>query len=723
VKRDGSSLVGRLRRAPASRGEGRSASNEVRDAAAGHAGNHAVTEAMTGGTPLDPDVRADMEARFGTDFADVRVHDHETAHGQAVALEARAFTVGDDIAFGPGAYEPHSPVGRRLLAHELAHVVQQRRGGPEPALSHEAPHERAADAAATQVASGAASVHVPGGTGVGLARAPVPAIEDPEMARRRELSEREALERGRQEREHAAVLLSFVAFRRREYQFGRWYARMSALEPGVVYSATYKLLGRYGFGYLCKVNHGFDDYLRDFDRAVALWAAATDYRYVRREALHAPIFDPEGEAARMDQVILDELPDGTGYIGRRQDFLAMQEHQIKERNARVMQNITANVFGAIGWGHSGEKGSEAGAAFGEVVTGGRGKGRGPVKQPRTRRSSTSRTTRDAARVRRTAKSSKDAAKKASAPAPDVAPPVLGGGNVTAQGGAGAPGANPPAAGGGAAADPLVVIPVQGKQKGKFWREGTTEFKKHAGSSTKDGRPKKPPSRTHIVLPESEARRLGFREASEPATSRIEPRRIGGLQVESSGAGRTTEHPITARTTRKSGRSTGPDLEAPKENPSAQHAFDRTIKADLAQGQGHNALMDRGELGLLRANNVSTRGVDSITAVIDSNGKARIYLNDFTSPGTRKGGKDTHAGWGRELRDATTGSRLDFGGRQIGGVKVEDAIRTAIENNEVYVRAVHVSLPAEAGPGPRPRAGTAQPSLTLGEPIRLKKGKW
>jgi Domain of unknown function (DUF4157) len=66
-----------------------------------------------------------MEARFRHDFSRVRVHTDEGAAASAQALGARAYTVGNDIAFGAGA-GPSSTAGRRLLAHELAHVVQQR---------------------------------------------------------------------------------------------------------------------------------------------------------------------------------------------------------------------------------------------------------------------------------------------------------------------------------------------------------------------------------------------------------------------------------------------------------------------------------------------------------------------------------------------------------------------------------------------------------------------
>lgn len=77
------------------------------------------------GQPLDTETRAFMEPRFGHDFSRVRVHTDAVAADSARAIGARAYTVGPDIAFGAGEYAPRGRAGKRLLAHELAHVVQQ----------------------------------------------------------------------------------------------------------------------------------------------------------------------------------------------------------------------------------------------------------------------------------------------------------------------------------------------------------------------------------------------------------------------------------------------------------------------------------------------------------------------------------------------------------------------------------------------------------------------
>ncbi len=77
------------------------------------------------GTPLDPATRAFMEPRFGHDFSRVRVHTDAKAAESAQAVNALAYTVGRNVVFGAGQYLPEMSAGRRLLAHELTHVLQQ----------------------------------------------------------------------------------------------------------------------------------------------------------------------------------------------------------------------------------------------------------------------------------------------------------------------------------------------------------------------------------------------------------------------------------------------------------------------------------------------------------------------------------------------------------------------------------------------------------------------
>lgn len=79
------------------------------------------------GAPLSASERKFFEPRFGADFSNVRVHSDTQAHASADALNARAYTSGQHIVFAAGEYAPAGSTGRRLLAHELAHVAQDGR--------------------------------------------------------------------------------------------------------------------------------------------------------------------------------------------------------------------------------------------------------------------------------------------------------------------------------------------------------------------------------------------------------------------------------------------------------------------------------------------------------------------------------------------------------------------------------------------------------------------
>jgi hypothetical protein len=112
-----------------------------------------------GGRPLDPATRVPLERSFSFDFAGVRVHTGSRASESTKALHALAYTTGRDIAFREGSFAPGTPDGRRLLAHELAHVVQQgAHGGARPGEitigEPSSPAERAAEQAADAVARG-----------------------------------------------------------------------------------------------------------------------------------------------------------------------------------------------------------------------------------------------------------------------------------------------------------------------------------------------------------------------------------------------------------------------------------------------------------------------------------------------------------------------------------------------------------------------------------------
>ncbi|HSL71949.1 MAG TPA: DUF4157 domain-containing protein, partial [Longimicrobiales bacterium] len=129
------------------------------------------------GAPIDPAERVWLESRFGHDFSRVRVHDDARAAESADAVNARAYTVGSHVVFGAGEYQRGSTESRKLLAHELAHVVQQSgapresgKAAPQPGLQMAAataiggehdPEELEAEAVAERVTQGLAHGNAP----------------------------------------------------------------------------------------------------------------------------------------------------------------------------------------------------------------------------------------------------------------------------------------------------------------------------------------------------------------------------------------------------------------------------------------------------------------------------------------------------------------------------------------------------------------------------------
>lgn len=116
-----------------------------------------------GGVPLANPLRGRLEPLFGASFADVRVHDDAASHQAARDLHAHAFTVGQHVHFAASRYRPAQRDGLHLLAHELAHTIQQRGGLSAPAAAgagidaHDAPLEREADRHADAVVAGHAT--------------------------------------------------------------------------------------------------------------------------------------------------------------------------------------------------------------------------------------------------------------------------------------------------------------------------------------------------------------------------------------------------------------------------------------------------------------------------------------------------------------------------------------------------------------------------------------
>jgi outer membrane protein OmpA-like peptidoglycan-associated protein len=136
------------------------------------------------GKPMEASVRSAAERAYGRDLKDVRVHTDGEAASSADALHARAYASGRDIVFGAGAYAPGSSEGQRLIAHELAHVVQQS-GGRSPSLSTPSgSFESAADSAADHAVRGEPARLDVGPAAPAVQRQALPSIKPPTMLAR-----------------------------------------------------------------------------------------------------------------------------------------------------------------------------------------------------------------------------------------------------------------------------------------------------------------------------------------------------------------------------------------------------------------------------------------------------------------------------------------------------------------------------------------------------------
>jgi hypothetical protein len=277
------------------------------------------------GRPLDPVTRAFMESRFGHDFSGVRVYSDDRAAASAEELNAKAYTVGRSVVFNRRFYSPGSEEGDRLLAHELAHVIQQGRGGAgqqaeSPAL------QQGADFAARGVMAGK-NVSVAGACSPGIAREP-------------KNSEPKATEED--------LFWTFQDWRERNpVTFVEFLTKNE--------NVLYRLLSPYGYTG-CRTSD--DAYLADFDGALAKWMQKNPMRQMR---IRIPT--PEEMEARDNEVILAALPDGTGYIGTRRGFRANVQSQKAARALRTVDNIRSGIFGTIGYALGGDEGSDLGANF------------------------------------------------------------------------------------------------------------------------------------------------------------------------------------------------------------------------------------------------------------------------------------------------------------------------------------------------------------------------
>lgn len=142
---------------------------KAREGSAGKAADPAAIQArLDSGRSLDSGVRSQMESALGQDFSGVRVHTDSKAGDLSDDLHARAFTVGRDIAFASGEYQPGTLIGDALIAHELAHVVQQGGGATTAPMQKGETESNALEEEADTSAAGA-MVSLWGGIKGGLA--------------------------------------------------------------------------------------------------------------------------------------------------------------------------------------------------------------------------------------------------------------------------------------------------------------------------------------------------------------------------------------------------------------------------------------------------------------------------------------------------------------------------------------------------------------------------
>jgi hypothetical protein len=127
------------------------------------------------GQALDPATRAFMEPRFGHDFGSVRIHSDDKAAESARAVDSLAYTFGKEIVFGSGQYTPGTTEGRKLIAHELTHVVQQSiPAGPQVVPGASGVESEALRSSSEIAAGRRASARIPTATGIQRQKDPNP---------------------------------------------------------------------------------------------------------------------------------------------------------------------------------------------------------------------------------------------------------------------------------------------------------------------------------------------------------------------------------------------------------------------------------------------------------------------------------------------------------------------------------------------------------------------
>lgn len=165
VEHDADRAADRVMRAPGPAPETRQRKDAGIAPAVEAATQSAIADKLGGGQPLATDVRRFMEQRFGADFSSVRVHSDTASAGLARSIGARAFTYRNHLFFADNEYQPGSGGGKQLLAHELAHTLQQgdavRRKAAGPATPQPAAADASQAAASSEVLDLSSNVFAP----------------------------------------------------------------------------------------------------------------------------------------------------------------------------------------------------------------------------------------------------------------------------------------------------------------------------------------------------------------------------------------------------------------------------------------------------------------------------------------------------------------------------------------------------------------------------------
>jgi hypothetical protein len=770
------------------------------------AGNRAVSSALGGGQPLPEALRKDMESRFGETFFDVRIHDGADAHASAASLHAKAYTHGHDIVFGAGRFSPTAGPGRRLLAHELAHVVQQRRGGAAPPLDANAAHERSADAAADAAASGRGNVAVGGATGVGVAR---DAEEGWGAGLRRKYREEvqngvdflsEKAQEGLGSAKGVVTQVTEVAdtamWLGTEYRDLR--DKAATAIGGKEGSIGNKIvrntldLGAGALPYLADASDeakkaGLVDPESETKQAsltapmsakLNKWADAAEEKLGAKPAdpaMFSPMEKAEIASSIGVQIALsatgvEEVKIAMNVIGAASGIRTVVETMRHDPNWISSPRFWGHVIG-LGLSLVGLRHAKAASKFttlalryggilaavpvlGQLAADYYKLETEPQMQEEERRKVEASVKQDWIAVMHIVKEAilhvaqaqgvkpkgagaaadEGAASKPpahavpdegagpkppapaahvdtpvakSAPAGSVASPPAPAAPKAAKAAKQAKASKPPKANakpaapvpvdpaqtGAAAPDPLVAVRIAGgggKTKNTYYEAGTPMFAKVNGDPR------------FVVLPKSQAELVWrARPAGTPPRTDIQPTFRNGVQMESAaaGGGKANQHAIVAR------------ADTPDNPKAAAAVFGKTIRATGDEAQGYKFLIGDGEYGIQRPGNVSTGGVDAITARLTAKGEsATVFLNDFTTPGTGKGSKPTHANWVAELGEAIKDKRFGFG-----KVETDRAILTAITHGKVHVRTVRV------GTGPDgPTVSPDRKSTSVPVPAAVRK---